>query len=110
MPYVASKWDFNVRNICKGTRTFGASLCHVAFSSIVVCVRYIYECVSLIVGKATILTCYFSCVHGWMGCGFGFFFSDEAVAALKDGMEQLKMIQRQAIVSSLYPSSKSVME
>ena len=35
---------------------------------------------------------------------------EEAVAALNDGIEQLKVLQRQAIVSSLYPSSKSVME
>ena len=35
---------------------------------------------------------------------------EEAVAALNDGFEQLKMLQRQATVSSLYPSSKSVME
>jgi hypothetical protein len=35
---------------------------------------------------------------------------EEATAALNDGIEQLKMLQRQALVSSLYPSSKSVME
>jgi len=35
---------------------------------------------------------------------------EEAVAALKDGEEQLKMLQRQATISQLYPSARSVME
>ena len=48
-------------------------------------------------------------MDGWV-VDLDFVFSEQAVAALTDGMEQLKMIQRQAIVSSLYPSSKSVME
>jgi hypothetical protein len=35
---------------------------------------------------------------------------EEAIAALKDGEEQLKVLQRQAAISMLYPSARSVME
>ena len=35
---------------------------------------------------------------------------EDAVAALKNGEEQLKMLQRQATISQLYPSARSVME
>lgn len=37
-------------------------------------------------------------------------YREEAVAALKDGEDQLKVLQRQAVVSQLYPSARSVME
>jgi hypothetical protein len=37
-------------------------------------------------------------------------FREEAAAALRDGEEQLKILQRQAVVSQLYPSARSVME
>jgi Complex 1 protein (LYR family) len=38
------------------------------------------------------------------------FVREEAAAALRDGEEQLKILQRQAVVSQLYPSARSVME
>jgi hypothetical protein len=38
------------------------------------------------------------------------FFREEAAAAVRDGEEQLKILQRQAVVSQLYPSARSVME
>ncbi|GKZ00829.1 LYR motif-containing protein 4 [Mayamaea pseudoterrestris] len=36
--------------------------------------------------------------------------SDEATAALHDGRLQLDVLRRQAVLGSLYPSAKSVME
>ena len=36
--------------------------------------------------------------------------SEEATLAIQEGKEQLKMLQRQAIIGNLYPSSSSVME
>ena len=35
---------------------------------------------------------------------------EEAVAAIRDGEVHLKMLQRQATISQLYPSARSVME
>lgn len=35
---------------------------------------------------------------------------EEASAALLDGMKQLEMLQRQTVLSQLYPSARSVME
>lgn len=36
--------------------------------------------------------------------------SDEAKAAIAEGMKQLEVLQRQTILSQLYPSARSVME
>jgi len=38
------------------------------------------------------------------------YYREEAAAALKDGEQQLKMLHRQATISQLYPSARSVME
>ena len=35
---------------------------------------------------------------------------ESIAAALKDGVEQLQMLRRQATISQLYPSGRSVME
>ena len=35
---------------------------------------------------------------------------DEAKAALEEGVKQLEVLRRQAILSQLYPSARSVME
>jgi hypothetical protein len=37
-------------------------------------------------------------------------YREEAALAIQEGGDQLKMLQRQAIVGNLYPSSLSVME